>query len=104
MLNFKSPLFCIFTYHTFLFHKIKMPKAKSFIVFLCYLLLSFTTFAKGAKPDTVTIGIYVTSIHDIDFKQKEYTATFWLWLKYKNKNFDFDRNLEVPMAKTVTKS
>lgn len=55
-------------------------------------------------PDTVYTGIYITSIHDIDFKQKEYTVTFWLWMKYKNKAFDFVQNLEVPMAKTVTKS
>ena len=36
------------------------------------------------QPDTVTTGIYITSIHDIDFKQQEYTVDFWLWLKYKN--------------------
>ena len=28
----------------------------------------------------------------------------WLWLRYKRKDFDFIRNLEVPQAKTVTKS
>lgn len=56
------------------------------------------------KPDTVKVGIYITSIHDIDFKQKEYAITFWLWLKYKNKDFDFTQNLEVPQAKSVTKS
>src|SRR5437868_4186369 len=55
-------------------------------------------------PDTVLTGIYVTSIHDIDFKQKEYTINLWLWLKYKNKDFDFVQNLEVPQAKTVVKS
>jgi hypothetical protein len=60
--------------------------------------------AKQEAPDTVYTGIYITSIHDIDFKQKEYTVTFWLWMKYKNKEFDFLQNLEVPMAKTVTKS
>jgi hypothetical protein len=52
----------------------------------------------------VSVGIYITSIHDIDFKEKEYTVTFWLWLKYKNRAFDFNNNLEVPSAKTVTKS
>ena len=31
-------------------------------------------------------------------------ATFWLWLKYKNKALDFVQNLEVPQAKTVTRS
>lgn len=49
-------------------------------------------------------GIYITSIHDIDFKEKEYTINFWLWLKYRNKDFDFMQNLEIPAAKSVTKS
>jgi len=56
------------------------------------------------KKDTVKVGIYITSIHDIDFKQKEFTIIFWLWLKYKNKDFNFQDNLEVPQAKTVTRS
>lgn len=61
-------------------------------------------YAQQDKIDTVHVGIYITSIHDIDFKQKEFTATFWLWLKYKNSALDFVNNLEVPNAKTVDKS
>lgn len=68
------------------------------------LLASLTAKAQPAHPDTVTTGIYVTSIHDINFKDKEYTITLWLWLKYKNKDFDFLHNLEIPQAKTVTTS
>ena len=49
-------------------------------------------------------GIYITSIHNIDFKQKEYAVTFWAWFKYKNKDFDFATNIEIPNAKTFTKS
>ena len=60
--------------------------------------------AQVAKPDSVRTGIYITSIHDIDFKEKEYTINFWLWLKYRNKDFDFMQNLEIPAAKSVTKS
>jgi hypothetical protein len=60
--------------------------------------------AQQDKIDTVHVGIYITSIHDIDFKQKEFTATFWLWLKYKNPKLDFVNNLEVPNAKTVEKT
>lgn len=73
---------------------------------LFLLLLSFGNHlsAQNSKPDTVKVGIYITSIHDIDFKQKEYTISFWLWLKYKNKDFDFMQNLEVPLAKSVTRS
>jgi len=59
--------------------------------------------AQDIQPDTVKTGIYVTSIHDIDFKQQEYTVDFWLWMKYKNPDFDFSHNLEVPLAKTVDK-
>jgi hypothetical protein len=77
---------------------------KKFILFL--LLSSFFTklFAQEIKQDTVKVGIYITSIHDIDFKQKEYALNLWLWLKYKNKDFNFLQNLEVPQAKTVEKS
>ncbi|MEP6677040.1 MAG: hypothetical protein ABJA78_17895 [Ferruginibacter sp.] len=66
--------------------------------------LSFQSFGQDKIPDTVKVGIYVTSIHDIDFKQKEYTVNFWLWLKYRNKAFDFLQNLEVPQAKSVARS
>jgi hypothetical protein len=64
----------------------------------------FNGFSQEVKPDTVKVGIYITSIHDIDFKQKEYALNLWLWLKYRNKDFDFLQNLEVPQAKTVEKS
>lgn len=75
-----------------------------FTAFLVFSLISVSTHAQDEPKDTVSVGIYITSIHDIDFKQKEYTVTFWLWLKYKNRNFDFWKNLEVPQAKTVDKS
>src|SRR6185436_2005312 len=55
-------------------------------------------------PDTVQVGIYMTSIHNIDFKEKEYWVNLWLWLKYRRPEFDFMKYLEVPMAKTFEKS
>ncbi len=79
-------------------------KAKfSFSIFIAafYCLFVVTASAQSTKPDTVKTGIYVTSIHDIDFKQQEYTVDFWLWLKYKNASFDFSHNLEIPLAKSV---
>jgi hypothetical protein len=56
--------------------------------------------AKATEPDTVNIGIYVTSIHNIDFANREYDITFWLWMNYKNKKFEFLRYLEIPNAKS----
>ncbi|MFL5810081.1 MAG: hypothetical protein ACJ749_11210 [Flavisolibacter sp.] len=97
-----------------------MKKTLMYIVLLFISLLNYSVHAQEKmiadtvalvksvreelKPDTVKVGIYVTSIHDIDFKQKEYAVNLWLWLKYKNKDFDFLQNLEVPMAKNVSRS
>src|SRR5947208_1983653 len=54
------------------------------------------------KPDTAVTGMYITSIHDIDFRQKQYSITFWLWFRYKNPELDFDKYLEIPQAKSMT--
>jgi hypothetical protein len=78
--------------------------------FIAAIVLTVSLFAfsqvnaQKQVPDTVLTGVYITSIHDINFKDKEYNITLWLWLKYKNKSFDFLHNLEVPQAKTVTTS
>src|SRR5438477_5318718 len=74
-----------------------------FFFILCFGFFISKSFGANAPPDTVLASIYITSIHDIDFKQKEYTINLWLWLKYKKKEFDFEQNLEVPQAKTVHK-
>ncbi len=80
---------------------------KSLLGFICVLFI--TCFAGGyvyaekAHPDSVKTGIYVTSIHNIDFKNNEYTINFWLWLKYKKREFDFAQNLEIPQAKSYNK-
>lgn len=68
------------------------------------MLLASAARADKSRTDTVKAGVYITSIYDIDFKAKEYNITLWLWLKYKKKDFDFLQNLEVPQAKTVTRS
>lgn len=81
-----------------------MQLPKHCLTLFILLLNCWTLHAQPAKPDTVKVGVYITSIHDIDFKQKEFTLNLWLWLKYRNKDFNFLQNLEVPQAKTVEKS
>jgi hypothetical protein len=79
-----------------------MKKIGLFIAFSFSVFIA--SYAQAVKKDTVLVGIYITSIHDIDFKQKEFATTFWLWLKYKNPDLDFINNLEVSNAKTVDKA
>jgi hypothetical protein len=80
-----------------------MFKKLSFL-FSFIFLLSFTSEAEEKNtPDTVKIGSYIISIHDINFKNKEYTSRFWLWMLYDNPEFDFVKQVEVPNAKTLEK-
>ena len=75
------------------------------LLIILFLFVFQTSFSKEAKyPDTVSVGVYINSIHDIDFREKQYTINLWLWLKYRNPDFDFSKYLEVPMAKEVDKS
>jgi len=71
-------------------------------VFLIAFLLSITSVVLvSAQPDTVKVGSYVISVHDINFREKEYTARFWLWFIYDNPDFDFSTQLDIPNAKTI---
>jgi hypothetical protein len=85
---------------------VKLSRKQFFITLgvIVSLFANSAVKAQKATPDTVLTGVYITSIHDIDFKDKEYTVNLWLWMKYRNKKFDFVQNLEVPQAKSVTKS
>lgn len=87
-----------------------MKKALLFFIFLSFItaadaqdIKKDTSSNTKRKPEKVLVGIYATSIHDIDFKAKEYEIHFWIWFRYKNRNFDFGRFLEIPNAKSFTK-
>lgn len=64
-------------------------------------LLLFPIGSRAQGPDTVKVGAYVISVHDINFHDKEYTARFWLWFLYNNPEFDFTTQLDIPNAKTI---
>jgi hypothetical protein len=77
------------------------PPMKTLTAFLFCLAGLSPLFAK-AKPDTVKVGVYVISVHDINFHDKEYTARFWLWFTYDyNKELDFSKELDIPNAKDI---
>lgn len=78
--------------------------AITFLLFFSFIFLNSKSFAENTHPDTVKAGIYITSIHDIDFKQNQYDVNLWLWLTYKRKDFNFVDNLEIPEAKSFTRS
>jgi hypothetical protein len=76
---------------------------RSKITFL--LILSSFQFVSIAsaqeKADTVKVGAYIISIHDINFHSQEYTARFWLWFVYDNPKFDFANQIDIVNAKDI---
>jgi hypothetical protein len=66
-------------------------------------LFFFASTLALAQPDTVKVGAYIISIHDINFHEKQYTARFWLWFVYSNPDFDFTNQLDLPNAKSIDK-
>ncbi|MGC4020793.1 MAG: hypothetical protein QM734_02020 [Cyclobacteriaceae bacterium] len=69
-------------------------------ILICVLTLLIST-SSWANPDTVKVGAYVMSVHDINFHDQEYTARFWLWFLYKNKDFNFENQLDIINAKSI---
>jgi len=70
-------------------------------LFLGATLFISPLFLHAQAPDTVVVGAYVISVHDINFHDKEYTMRFWLWFLYDNPEFDFTTQLDIPNAKTI---
>src|SRR5262245_13599483 len=68
---------------------------------LVSLLLLCGSVLAARQPDTVRVGAYVISVHDINFHDKEYTMRFWLWFLYTNPEMDFTKQLDIPNAKTI---
>jgi len=69
--------------------------------YLLLLALAVLCPPAQAAPDTVKVGAYVMSVHDINFHDKEYTARFWLWFLYNDRKFDFVKQLDITNAKTI---
>lgn len=66
-----------------------------------FLFGSTFAFAQNTQPDTVKAGVYIISVHDINFRDKEYTLRFWMWFVYDNPEFDFTKQLDLPNAKDI---
>ncbi len=85
-------------------------KNKNLLILLTILFsaTSFESFGK-TEPDTVKVGAYIITVHDIDFHSKEYTMRFWIWFVYKPQKpdpndpllFDFSNQIDIPNAKEI---
>lgn len=65
------------------------------------LILSICTFQISANPDTVMIGMYLTSLHDLDLSAHSFKYDAYYWCRYTNPEFDFANEFEVMNSNDV---
>jgi hypothetical protein len=73
----------------------------AFLALALFATASAFSQVEKSHPDTVKAGVYIISVHDINFRDKEYTLRFWLWFVYDNPAFDFAGQLDLPNAKDI---
>lgn len=54
------------------------------------------------KPEYVTLGIYILSVHDINFVNGTFGADFWIWANYNDPQLQPMKTLELINAKSYT--
>lgn len=59
------------------------------------------TAVKPAKPQVVTVGLYIQNIHEIDIKSNSFTAEFYMWFRWKG---DLDPTLTYELQNVVNMS
>jgi hypothetical protein len=66
-----------------------------FILFLLVLFTKVQSKCQSTNPDTVVIGSYISSIHNIDIPNNCVEADIYLWCRYNpQKKYSFDQQLE----------
>ena len=65
------------------------------------LLFTYSLASAKNEADSVKVGAYIISIHDINFHSQEYTVRFWLWFVYDNPKFDFAKQIDIINAKDL---
>ena len=66
------------------------------------LFVTIVSYQLHAKPDTVKIGMYLTSLHDLDLSAHSFKYDAYYWCRYNNPMFDFANEFEVMNSNDVT--
>ncbi len=80
-----------------------------------YLLISILSLslpeisrAQDVAVDTIRVGMYITNLHDLDFKSQEYEVSFWFWInlkssgvqkEYASSKIELLKSIEIPESR-----
>ncbi len=54
-----------------------------------------------AQKDTCKVGVYITSLYDLNFSENAFSTVYWLWFTYTNDGLDALKSFEVLNTKQV---
>lgn len=65
----------------------------------CLLGRAFAQEEAVIPPDTVKLGVFFTSVYDLNLAEKSFTADFWIWYNYTNDSINPLESVEISNAK-----
>lgn len=72
------------------------------LLILCFEVKPFSQTDAAAVPDTVKVGVFFTSVYDLNLAEKSFTADFWIWYNYRNDSINPLESVEISNAKEFT--
>src|SRR5687767_9972032 len=66
---------------------------------LCLFGKTYSQDEETVTPDTVKLGIFFTSVYDLNLAEKSFTADFWIWYNYTNDSLNPLESVEIANAK-----
>jgi len=80
---------------TKLYFEMKNPALR-----VLFLLSTFWHPLSGfAQADTVSVGVFVKDIYDVNLNEQSFSAQFWVWFNFSNGALNPLESLEIPNAK-----
>lgn len=52
-----------------------------------------------SKPDQISLGLFITSIYNVDFANNHFSTQFWAWFNHSRPSFGPQSGIEFPTAK-----
>ena len=84
------------------FLPIKNRFRSGLLILPLFVLLFGLSSALKATPDTVKVGVFVTSIFDFSLSDRSYSVDFWMWLHYRNDSLNLLESTEISNSKEYT--
>jgi len=74
-------------------------KNRAFLPLLILLSTFWLPTSGFAQADTVSVGVFVKDIYDLNLSEQSFSAQFWVWFNFSNGALNPLESVEIPNAK-----